>query len=291
VQLTRRTVLSASALGAGLGLGAVAGCAGPDPSGATARSDPTSEEEPVPDRVTYGDDPSQYVEISRPEGRSRGTVVVIHGGFWKAEYDASLGRPLAASLAAGGWTAVNVEYRRVGNGGGVPTTLDDVAAAIDVLADVDGVDTTAVVTLGHSAGGHLAVWAAARGRFARWRPERVAVTAAISQAGVLDFDAAVVDALGTGAVERFTGSAPGPSYDRVDPRRQLPLDVPVRCVHGTDDDVVPISQSRDYVAAATAAGADATLTEVAGDHFVVIDPASDAWAATLDLLAALPPSS
>ena len=289
MDLTRRGALA-------VGLGALTGCAGPgDPS--TRPTDPSQEEPVAPERVTYGDDPSQYVEISRPSagspsGRSpsdrpRGTVVVVHGGFWKAEYDASLGRPLAASLAAEGWTAVNVEYRRVGNGGGVPATLDDVAAAIDLLADVDGVDTATVVTLGHSAGGHLAVWAAARGRFPRWQPERVRVTAAVSQAGVLDLAAGYADALGTGAVERFTGSAPGPSYDRVDPRRQLPLDVPVRCVHGTDDDVVPISQSRDYVAAATAAGADATLTEVAGDHFVVIDPASDAWARTLTLLAAL----
>jgi acetyl esterase/lipase len=248
----------------------------------------------TPERVTYGTDPDQYLDVYRPDGTPRGTVVVIHGGFWKAEYDASQGGPLAESLAAEGWTAANIEYRRVGNGGGVPATLDDVAAAIDALADVDGVDTSTVVTLGHSAGGHLAVWAAARGRFSRWQPERVKVTAAVSQAGVLDLDAAYADGLGTGAVARFVGSAPGPSYEPVDPTRQLPLDVPVRCVHGTADDVAPISQSEAYVAAATAAGADATLTRIeGGDHFVVIDPASDAWARTLVLLAALsssPPS-
>ena len=237
------------------------------------------------ERITYGDDPSQYVEISRPEGSSRGTVVVIHGGFWKAAYDASLGRPLAESLRDEGWTAANVEYRRVGNGGGVPQTLDDIAAAIDALADIEGIDTTHVITLGHSAGGHLAVWAAARGRFAAWRPAKVALTAAVSQAGVLDLGAGRADDLGGGAVAAFVGAGPGDAQDRADPRRQLPLDVPVRCVHGTADDVVPISQSRDYVDAAIAAGADATLTEVAGgDHFVVIDPASEAWRATLALL-------
>ena len=252
---------------------------GPDTSQLT-------EEAPISDeRITYGDDPSQYVEISRPAGRSRGTVVVVHGGFWKAAYDASLGRPLAASLRDEGWTAANVEYRRVGNGGGVPHTLDDIAAAIDALAAVEGVDTTHGIPLGHSAGGHLAVWAAARGRFERWRPARVTVTAAVSQAGVLDLGAGYDDHLGGGAVDAFAGSAPGPGYAEVDPRRHLPLDVPVRCLHGTLDDVVPISQSRDYVAAAVAAGADATLTEVdGGDHFVVIDPASEAWATTLALL-------
>ena len=235
------------------------------------------------ERISYGDDPSQYVEIFRPEGTSRGTVVVIHGGFWKAAYDASLGRPLAGSLCEEGWTAANVEYRRVGNGGGVPQTLDDIAAGIDALADVAGVDTTHVITLGHSAGGHLAVWAAARGRFERWQPVRVAVTAAVSQAGVLDLGAGHHDDLGGGAVGAFVGEPPG-GYDRVDPRRQLPLDVPVRCIHGTLDDTVPISQSRDYVRAAVAAGADARLTEVDGDHFVVIDPASEAWPMTLALL-------
>ena len=123
---------------------------------------------------------------------------------------------------------------------------------------------------------------------ARWQPERVKVGATISQAGVLDLGAAYADGLGTGAVARFVGSAPGPSYDLVDPARQLPLDVPVRCVHGTADDDVPISQSEAYVAAATAAGADATLTRIdGGHHFVVVDTASDAWARTLDLLAAL----
>ena len=173
----RRTFLATAGL---TGLVAAAGC---------TREEPTQEGPMGDERISYGDDPSQFIEVSTPKGTCRGTVVVIHGGFWKAEYDASLGRPLAASLVDEGWTAVNVEYRRVGNGGGVPQTLDDVAAAIDALADVDGVDTTHVITLGHSAGGHLAVWAAARGRFARLAAGAVTVTAAISQAGVLDLGA------------------------------------------------------------------------------------------------------
>jgi acetyl esterase/lipase len=240
------------------------------------------------DRIPYGDDPCQYAELSRPAGESRGVVVVIHGGFWKTAYDASLGRPLAASLADEGWTAWNLEYRRVGNGGGMPATLDDVAAGIDALADVDGLDTTRVITLGHSAGGHLATWAASRGRFKRWQPERVRVTGVVSQAGVLDPRTAHVLALGDGAVDGFLGHPPGPDDDPVDPLRQVPLDVPVRCVHGRDDTTVPPSQSADYVAAATAAGADADLLEVDGDHFVVIDTSTDVWARILDLLEALP---
>ena len=106
----------------------------------------------------------------------------------------------------------------------------------------------------------------------------------ISQAGVLDLVAADREGLGSGAVAALLGHPAGPADAEADPRQQLPLDVPVWCVHATDDDTVPISQSREYVAAATAAGARAELIEVAGDHFVVIDPGHDAWRRTVEIL-------
>lgn len=229
--------------------------------------------------IRYGDDPSQLVELTLPDGAARGVVVVIHGGFWKAAYDLSLGRPLAADLVEKGWVALNIEYRRVGpvesgGGGGVPSTLDDVRAAIATL-DRRGLDLTRVVTLGHSAGGHLAAWAG---------HAIDAVTHVVSQAGVLDLVAADREGLGGGAVAALLGHPAGPADAEADPRQQLPLDVPVWCVHGTDDDTVPISQSREYVDAATAAGAQAELVEVAGDHFVVIDPTHDAWRRTVEIL-------
>ncbi len=240
--------------------------------------------------ISYGDDPSQYGELTLPEGTPRGVVVVIHGGFWRAAYDLDLGRPLAADLVARGWAAWNLEYRRVGPagatghgaGGGVPATLDDVAAGIDRLAHLD-LDLSTVVALGHSAGGHLAAWAASRGRFERWA-SGVPLTHVVSQAGVLDLRAASEEYLGNGAVEAFLGHPPGPADDPVDPARQVPLDVPLWCVHGRADDVVPISQSQGYVAAATAAGARAELVAVDGDHFVLIDAASPAWARTVAIL-------
>jgi len=241
-----------------------------------------------PERIRYGDDPTQWGELHRPEGASLGVVVVIHGGFWRARYDASLGVPLAEDLAGRGWTAWNLEYRRVGNSGGWPATCDDVAAGIDRLADVPGLDLSRpVVTLGHSAGGHLATWAAARGRFERWQPVRVPVTAVVSQAGVLDLVRAHAEGLGGGAVRDFLGEPPGPEHDPADPQRQVPLDVPVWCVHGRHDDVVPLGQSEGYVAAARAAGAAAELLAVDGDHFTVIDTASPAWQRTVEILVSL----
>jgi acetyl esterase/lipase len=233
-------------------------------------------------RIAYGDDRAQFVELTLPSGVPKGVVVVVHGGFWKAAYDIEYGRPLAASLAEHGWAAWNVEYRRVGNGGGDLETFDDVAAAIDALHGQD-LDLTRVLGLGHSAGGHLVTWAASRGRFPRWRA-RVHLTGVVSQAGVLDLTAAFEDNLGDGAVVAFLGHRPGRADVPLDPMRQVPLDIPVHCIHGTDDTVVPVSQSRGYVTDATAAGATAALTEVAGDHFVLIDPKSHAWEQTLAIL-------
>ena len=241
-----------------------------------------------PERFTYGEDPSQWADLYRPAGDpagSRGVVVVVHGGFWKAAYDASLGAPLAADLSARGWTAWNLEYRRVGNGGGSPTTFDDVAAGIDLLADVEGLDLDSVITLGHSAGGHLAAWAAARGRFERWRDERVPVTGVVSQAGVLDLTRAAADGLGGGAVEAFLGEPPGPSYDEVDPRRQIPLEVPLRCVHGRSDTNVPAVAVRDATSwllappARTPSSSRSTATTSCSSI-----PSSSVWEATVDLL-------
>lgn len=134
------------------------------------------------------------------------------------------------------------------------------------------------MAIGHSAGGHLAVWAAG---------QHLGLTHVVAQAGVLDLRAAHADRLGDGAVERFLGHPPGPADDPVDPIAQVPLDVPVWCVHAAGDDVVPMSQSTAYVAAARAAGGTAELVEVEGDHFTVVDPTHPAWARQLALLVEL----
>ncbi|PZS12745.1 MAG: alpha/beta hydrolase [Pseudonocardiales bacterium] len=282
--LTRRQLL-AGAAGA-VGASSLASCArAPGRSGHTSPVTPTAAT-----RHDYGADPSQFGELYRPKGTAHpGTVVVIHGGFWRAAYDLTLGGPLAKDLAARGFTAWNLEYRRVGSGGGWPGTLADVAAGLDALAGLD-VDTSRVVAIGHSAGGQLAVWAAGRSALAPTAPgasPRVHVTGAVAQAGVLDLATAADAGVGGTAVADFLGGAPNrvpQHYAVADPIGQVPLAAPVLCVHSRADTNVPFAQSSAYVAAATKSGAVATLHETAGDHFTLIDPSSPDWAIVLDAL-------
>lgn len=242
--------------------------------------------------IRYGPSASQFVELTAPTTAGAPLAVLLHGGFWKSAYGAELARPLVPSLLDQGWAALVVEYRRVGDGGGYPATLDDVAAAVDLLAGLDAdVDLTRVVAVGHSAGGHLAAWLAARGRLPDDAPgarPQVTVSAVVAQAGVLDLRAAAVDRLGDDAVVRFLGGSPEQApraYALADPTAALPLGVPVLCVHGLQDDTVPLSQSTTFAERAVAAGDPVGVRLVDGDHYVVIDPAGPAWALTLDWLA------
>ncbi len=223
------------------------------------------------EHIRYGDDPAPVRRADPAAGPSKGVVVVIHGGFWRAAYDLSLGRPLAASLVEHGWTAYNLEYRRVGNGGGYPQTLDDVAAGIDALAAVEGLDTSTVMTLGHSAGGHLAVWAAGRPKLTGtpWGEPAVRVTAAISQAGVLDLHAGGPPRQRGGA--GVHGRARRHHVRRPERRRSRST---CRCAASTPRPTTPCrsaSRSSTSTGPGRPAGTPSSI-EVEGDHFVVIDP-------------------
>jgi acetyl esterase/lipase len=236
----------------------------------------------------YGPGPHRFLELTLPPGTAPAPVaVVLHGGFWRAAYGIELARPLAADLAAAGYAAIAVEYRRMGADGGWPSTLEDVAAALDSLPelpDAGRLDLTDVTVIGHSAGGHLAAWAAGRSRLPETAPgaqPRVRVTAAVLQAGVLDLTAADDRRLGDGAVQDFLGAAPAQEPERyavADPVRLLPTGAALLCVHGAADDVVPVEQSERYATAAAAAGDDVELAVLPGDHMALIEPSSAAWA-------------
>ena len=248
--------------------------------------------EPVIHR--YGSDRAQFGELWLPDGGQLGTVVIIHGGFWRAAYHLSLGRPLASDLAARGYAAWNLEYRRSGGGGGWPATFEDVAAGIDLLAALP-VETSRVAVVGHSAGGHLGVWAAARAGLPEGAPGArpgVAVTGVVSQGGVLALADCARDRLDVDAAVNLMGGEPDElpeAYRLADPMALLPTSANVVCLHSRRDQRVPYSYSERYVAASAAAGGNASLVETFGDHFSLIDPASRDWAAALGALADLLP--
>lgn len=204
---------------------------------------------------------------------ARPLVVLIHGGFWQAQYGASLMNELAADLGAAGWETRNIEYRRLGNGGGWPATFDD------VLAQVDEVGAARVVTVGHSAGGHLALWAAAE------RP----LAGAVAQAGVLDLRGAAATGVGRDTVQRLIGGQPDAQPERyrsASPIERVPIGVPQLIVHGQLDATVPVGMSRGYVEAARAAGDEVEYVELpAAGHYEHLDPRSDAWRAVRSWLA------
>lgn len=239
-------------------------------------------------RHFYGLDPSQFADLYLPAGQRRpGTVVLIHGGFWGSRFGADHLDGVAADLAGRGWVTWNIEYRRLGVGGGYPSTLKDAAAAIDHLATLADVDTERVIAVGHSAGGHLATWAAGRTTLDAGAPGAqpvIKIAGAMSLAGVLDLATAAREKLGDGAAIRLMGGDPDELPDRyavADPLGQVPIPAAVRCVHAPADDQVPVTQSVTYVAAARATGQDAQLLEVGGDHFSVADATAPIWPAII----------
>lgn len=260
----------------------------------------TSRPQPPPaPAVAYGDHPDQLANLHVParEGGPWPVVVLVHGGFWRARWDRTTTTPLARDLAERGYLAWNVEYRRVGQeGGGWPGTLLDVAAAVDRLATVAEADLARVLAVGHSAGGHLALWLAARPRLPAGAPgsgPRVVVCGAVSLAGVCDLERAASEGLGDGAAAALLGGLPGEvpeRYAAASPAALLPLSVPQLLVHGARDESVPPGESRRYADAARAAGDDARLLELGdADHFDVIDPGHPAWAVVLRFVAELLP--
>jgi acetyl esterase/lipase len=247
-----------------------------------------SESEPSRQRHFYGPDPSQFGDLYLPaRPRRAGTIVLFHGGWWGPKYGADNLDGAAADLAQRGWVVWNVEYRRLGLGGGYPQTLADAAAAIDYLATLEDAGTERVVAIGHSAGGHLAVWAAGRAKLPAGAPgaaPMVELAGVISLAGVLDLSAAARAKIGNGAATDLMGGGPDECAERyaiADPLLQVPIPAVVRCVHSRSDDRVPFAQSVTYTQAATAVGQDAQLKEVEGTHFSIADPSSTAWPSVL----------
>jgi acetyl esterase/lipase len=265
---------------------------------------------PPPDLVIrYGTGPEQVADVRLPRRRAGAEsppaplVIFLHGGFWRVAYDRSHTGPMATALAAAGYALCVPEFRRTGQpGGGWPGTFDDVAAAVDrspaLVREAAGpgaiADGPALLT-GHSAGGHLALWAAGRhllGPESAWH-SAPGTRGVVVLAGVSGLAASYDQRLGAGAAAALMGGGPidfPQRYRDADPAVLLPLGCPVRLVHGSLDDVVPAAMSRHYAAIGRAAGDDTAATEVPGaSHADLIDPLSPAWPHVMSAFETLAP--
>jgi len=236
--------------------------------------------------VRYGEAPSKFAELWLPAGGDgpHPVVILVHGGCWLAEYDLAHVRPLAAALAQAGYATWSLEYRRVGEaGGGWPGTFEDVAAAVDFLArrPDSRLDPDRIVLAGHSAGGHLALWAAARARLpANARPtggEPFVPRGAIGLAAITDLAAYAAGGNSCQQVTpRLMGGMPDEQparYAQASPAA-LGAAVPTVLLQGGEDRIVPREQ------AAALAGARVESLPEAG-HFDVVHPGTPAFARIL----------
>lgn len=238
---------------------------------------------PPPARTTgYGPDPAQVYDVRLPTDPRGVTVVVVHGGFWRAGFDRSHAGAQAQALCENGFHVAVIEYRRTGMpGGGWPGTADDVRSAIAAVR-TDPALPGVVLLLGHSAGGHLVAWAASQ-------PWSEGVAGAVSLGGCVDLSRSATLGLGDGAVLAFMGGTPqqrAAAYAAADPARLTPR-VPVHLVHGRRDSTVPIEISQSYQRIQherTGAAPPLTVLQDCG-HFEPIEPGTDAFAAVLAVLA------
>lgn len=227
-------------------------------------------------RISYGEQPLQFGDLRLPSGDGPHPVVVfIHGGYWQAIYNLTHTGHLCVNLAAHGVASWNVEYRRIGDPGGLwPAPLDDVLAALECLRELGGqfpLDLERVVLAGHSAGGHLALLASRR--------TALSIRAVVSLAGVVDLAATRATGDDNGMIARLLGGSPDEVPERwteASPRAQLPLGIRYVLACGTAD--VHWEANDEMSAAARASGDDVELLPLPGaGHFELVDPQADEW--------------
>ncbi len=267
--LTRRGVLLG---GAGLAAAAVAGCG---PFGRRLVVPRTNEQ------IAYGTEhPDQHGFFGLPARTPKALVVLIHGGYWFTGFGADLMDAASLDLRRRGYAVWNIEYRRTAAGGGWPTTFTDVALAVDHVTQLPLDHTLPVVLLGHSAGGHLAVWAASRTDKTPGGASKVTIDRTYSLSGVLNLAVGETEHLGNGAITLLMGGSAvqfPERYDLGDPTRLVPAHSPVTAFHALEDELVPMSQSISYVAADRAAGGNAQFAKVPGSHLQLVQTDKPAW--------------
>lgn len=234
---------------------------------------------PADERIQYGPGEFHVGDLRLPPGRGpHPIVIVLHGGFWRAAFNLLYMGNVCEALRCAGIATWNVEYRRIGHaGGGYPGTLEDAAAASSFLvraAEKYNLDISRTVAIGHSAGGHLALWLATNNRGAPLR-------GIVSLGGVADLHRAFQLGLSNTVVAEFLGGSPEQfpeRYEIASPISRLPCRVPVRLVHGDQDEIVPIEIAERFEREARRHGDDCQLIRLPGaDHFDVADPRAREW--------------
>jgi acetyl esterase/lipase len=222
--------------------------------------------------VRYADHDDAVIDLHLPDGPADRVVVLVHGGFWKAEWDRRHTRPMARALADAGLLVATPEYRRAGNGGGWPVTGEDVRLAVERLPALVrglGIEVPEIlVVTGHSAGGHLGLWLATTA---------LPVRRVVALAPVCDLQEAIRLGLGSDATTAFLDGADPSQADPMVLLQDRPA-AEIMIVHGVDDQNVPVSLSRGLVARHPWV----LLREVPGGHFELIEPGSPSWATVLD---------
>jgi acetyl esterase/lipase len=263
-------------------------------------------------RLAYGDLPLQFGDLWIPNfgqpvpGRAFPLLVFLHGGWWKSAYDLSYASFLCQAMKARGVAVWSLEYRRVGDaGGGWPGTMQDVAAGMDYvkkLAESFPLDTTRVVAAGHSAGGQLAFWLAARHHIPHnsvlaTPAPNIALKGVVALAGAVDLRLTIdlggffSFSNGGPAVRALMGGSPRDvpeRYAAADPGELLPLGVPQMLVQGSDDDQIPAALPTRWQHNAQRQGDHVTVRIVPrADHFDIVDPESNAWPVSRDAMQSL----
>jgi acetyl esterase/lipase len=245
---------------------------------------------PADHRIPYGDGPHQFGQLRLPEGEGLFSVVILlHGGCWLSQYDLHHISPLATEITKLGYATWSLEYRRIGNeGGGWPGTFQDVAEGVDFLRKLAGefpLDLNRVVTLGHSAGGHLALWAAARHRLPEkallFRRNPLPIRGVIALAALGNLGLPNLQEVCGGAIPKLMGGTPAHFPDRYaqgSPIELLPFGIPQIFIQGAKDPIVPVESVREFCRTAEKSGdkVKMVLLEEAG-HFEVVMPSTFAW--------------
>lgn len=242
--------------------------------------------------IQYGKHPSQFGVLRIPSNlKSLPVIILIHGGFWQSKYNLEENNPMAEDLTRRGYATWNIEYRRIGEeGGGWTGTFDDVIDAVnhlEVMKESFSLNLSKVIVIGHSAGGHLALWLGARKNHVImdeiFKELMVPLQKVISLAGVTDLEKMweIHEQMGLNLVAPLLAGTPQDvpiHYALTSPISLLPLKVEQVLIHGELDRHVPVELSRNYYEKSLAISDMIKLNILPNvEHFKIIDPSSEAW--------------